>query len=33
VSLRRFLADPLLSVAKTWRRLRKLPGMSDGRAD
>ena len=27
MSLRRFLADPLMSVAKTWRRLLKLLGI------
>jgi hypothetical protein len=26
MSLRRFLADPLMSVGKTWRRLLKLLG-------
>ena len=34
-SLHRFLADPLLSVTKTWRRLRKRLGKGaehDGRA-
>jgi hypothetical protein len=28
VNLHRSLADPLMSIAKTWRRLRKLLGRS-----
>jgi len=31
VNLRRFLSDPLMSIAKTWRRVRKLLGRSVGR--
>ena len=31
MNLRRFLSDPLMSIAKTWRRLRKLLGRGVGR--